>query len=126
MEKKNSQSTDRNMTVKERAQKDRVKKKQAESSVIHLCDTCVSEIQECSGNPVSGSGYGNDNIISCSEYVKTDALVIASRGSEYKPRITTLKVTDNEDKATRLIEERNEEDYHERRFRERQGGIQNG
>ncbi len=123
MKKKNRQETDRNMTVKERAQKNRMKKKLAESSVIHLCDTCVSEVQECTGSPTFGSGNETDNVVFCSQYVKTDALVIESRGSEYKPRITTPEITDDQARAARLIEDRAEEDYHERKFREKQGGI---
>jgi hypothetical protein len=123
MERNKRKKTKRNMTVKERAQKERIKRIAAESSVIHLCDTCVSEIQECTGSPTFGSGNENDNVVFCSQYVKTDALVIASRGSEYKPRIASPEIIDNEAKAARLIEDRNEEDYHERRLREKQGGV---
>ncbi len=123
MENKRKRKGKKDMTVKERAQKDRMKRKTIAESVINLCDTCVLEFQICGGNPAFGSGLGNDNVIACDEYIKTGSLVIANRGKKSTVKAETLNTTDEEAKALRLIEDRAEEEYHERRSIEKQGGI---
>lgn len=42
---------------------------------INLCDTCVNEIANCAANDsiVFGAGIGNDNVVECLAYVKTEA-----------------------------------------------------
>lgn len=38
---------------------------------IHLCDTCIYQVPECEPDKIEyGDGFGNDNIIECSQYEK--------------------------------------------------------
>jgi len=38
----------------------------------NLCDTCIYEFADCSGNPTFGAGKGLDNVLSCTKYEKGD------------------------------------------------------
>lgn len=123
MEKKRKRNSRKELTVKERAQKDRMNKKASAEAVVNLCDTCVSEFPICSSDPIFGAGETNDNVRDCDAYIKTDSRIITNRRDKSAAEAEVLALIDEEAKALRLMEERAEEEYHERRFRERQGGI---
>ena len=42
--------------------------KRIKSECVNLCDTCAFCFAECKGEPIFGSGIGQDNVIACLHY----------------------------------------------------------